>query len=110
VEKLNYLWIYTSIAGALLGAACLAYIKDTRVGLWGYSKFDQCCDWLRDKYGWTWFNQDPDAWKKVNPKIANKISELEKRINILERLSNNDSNSKDRIKLSKQPLDFVEKM
>ena len=67
---MEYLWIYTSIAGALLGAACLAYIRDTRIGLWGYSKFDQILDWLRDRYGWTWFDQDPEAWKKVNPKIA----------------------------------------
>lgn len=81
---IDYLWIYTSIAGALLGAACLAYVRDTRIGLWCYSKFDQLCDWLRDKYGLTWFNQEPDAWKKVNPKIAKKISELEKRIIDLE--------------------------
>ena len=105
---MEYLWIYTSIAGALLGAACLAYVRDTRIGLWGYSKFDQCCDWLRDRYGWTWFDQDVDAWKKVNQKIANKISELEKRINILERSPSSDGNSKDNVNLSKQPLDFVE--
>ena len=34
-------------------------------------------DYFRDKYGWTWLNQDEDAWKKVNPKIAAKIEELE---------------------------------
>ena len=27
---MSYLWIYTSIAGALLGAACLAYIRETK--------------------------------------------------------------------------------
>ena len=78
------LWIYTSIAGSLLGAACLFYIKDTRIGLWGYTKFDQIVDWLRDRYGWTWLNQDPEAWRKVNPKIAGKIDELEARISKLE--------------------------
>lgn len=81
---MDYLWIYTSIAGALLGAACLAYIRDTRIGLWGYSKFDRMCDYLRDRYGWSWFNQDPDAWKKVNPKISKKIEEIEERINKIE--------------------------
>jgi len=78
------LWIYTSIAGALLGAAFLFYIKDTRVGLWGYGVFDSILDYFRDRYGWTWLNQDPDAWKKVNPKIATKIEELEARIKELE--------------------------
>ncbi len=80
----NTLWIYTSIAGAMLGAACLFYIKDTRVGLWGYSQFDKVADKLRDRFGWTWLNQDPDAWKKVNPKIAAKIGELEERLIKLE--------------------------
>ena len=78
------LWVYTSIAGALLGAAFLFYIKDTRVGLWAYGVFDSILDYLRDRYGWTWLDQDPDAWKKVNPKIATKIEELEARIKELE--------------------------
>ena len=80
----NTLWIYTSIAGAMLGAACLFYIKDTRVGLWGYGKIDSTVDYFRDKYGWTWLNQDEDAWKKVNPKIAAKIEQLEERLIDLE--------------------------
>ena len=80
----NTLWIYTSIAGAMLGAACLFYIKDTRIGLWGYGKIDATVDYFRDKYGWTWLNQDEDAWKKVNPKIAAKITELEARLENLE--------------------------
>jgi hypothetical protein len=81
------LWIYTSIAGALLGAVALAYIRDTRIGLWGYGKIDQFIDYLRDKYGWTWLNQDEDAWKKVNPKIAAKIEQLEEHLkNIEEKL------------------------
>ena len=80
----NTLWIYTSIAGAMLGAACLFYVRDTRVGLWGYSQFDKVADKLRDRFGWTWLDQDPNAWKKVNPKIAAKIGELEERLIDLE--------------------------
>ena len=78
------LWIYTSIAGAMLGAASLMYIKDTRVGLWAYAKIDSTVDYFRDKYGWTWLNQDADAWKKVNPQISQKLQELEVRIADLE--------------------------
>ena len=80
---MSYLWIYTSIAGALLGAACLAYIRETKLGLWGYKQFDRMVDWLRDRYGLTWFDQPEDAWKKVSPKIAKKIEELEKRLKII---------------------------
>ena len=47
-------------------------------------QFDKFVDWLRDKYGLTWFDQPEDAWKKVSPKIAKKIEELENRIKILE--------------------------
>ena len=60
---MSYLWIYTSIAGALLGAACLAYIRETKIGLWGYKQFDRMLDWLRDRYGLTWFDQPEDAWR-----------------------------------------------
>ena len=38
------LWIYTSIAGALLGAAFLAYIKDNGGGMWGEGKIDSKVD------------------------------------------------------------------
>ena len=42
-------------------------------------------DYLRDKYGLTWFDQPADAWRKLSPKIAAKIDELEERINKLEK-------------------------
>lgn len=79
------LWIYTGIMGSIFGALFLAYMKDTRIGLWVYNKWDRAIDFLRDRYGWTWLNQDPDAWKKVNPSIAKKIDELETRIKKLEK-------------------------
>ena len=83
--NMDYLWVYTSIAGALLGAACLAYVRETKIGLWGYSQFDKILDYLRDKYGLTWFDQPEDAWRKLSPKIAAKIDELEDRIKQLEK-------------------------
>ena len=79
------LWIYTGIMGSIFGALFLAYMKDTRFGLWVYNKWDRAIDFLRDRYGWTWLNQDPDAWKKINPNIAKKIDELETRIKKLEK-------------------------
>ena len=78
------LWIYTAIAGSIFGALFIAYMRDTRIALWVFGKWDTLLDSIRDRYGWTWFNQDPDAWKKVNPNIARKINELEVRIKHLE--------------------------
>lgn len=79
------LWIYTSVAGALLGAACLAYIQTTRIGLWGYAQFDKLIDFFRDRYGWTWLAQDPDAWLKANPQLAAKLAEFDERLAKLEK-------------------------
>ena len=36
----NRLWIYTAIAGSLLGAAFLFWFKDTKLATWAVSKFD----------------------------------------------------------------------
>lgn len=77
-------WIYTAIAGSLLGAAFLAYFKGTRAGIWSYSKFDQLLDFLVQRYGWTWFKQDENAWRKRYPKVTAKIDNLEARIAKLE--------------------------
>ena len=74
------LWIYTSIAGSLFGAAFLLYFKDTRAGLWCYSKFDATLDFLVERWGWTWFKQDENAWRKRYPKITKKIDSLESEI------------------------------
>lgn len=79
------LWIYTAIAGSLIGAAFLAYFKDTRAGLWCYAKLDQILDFLVERWGWTWFEQPTDAWRKKYPHVTRKIDELEKRIEDLER-------------------------
>ena len=80
------LWIYTGIGGSIFGALFIAYMRDTRIGLWVYSQFDKILDFVIDRYGWTWFDQPDDAWKKVNPKIARKIEELERRLHTLEML------------------------
>ena len=74
------LWIYTSIAGALLGAAFLSYFKGTRAGLWCYAKFDLFLDYLVERWGLTWFEQPIDAWRKKYPFVTKKIDELEARI------------------------------
>lgn len=78
------LWIYTAIAGSVIGAAFLAYFKETRLGLWGYAKFDMILDYLVDRWNLTWFEQPKDAWRKKYPHVTKKIDELENRIKELE--------------------------
>ncbi len=79
------LWIWTAIGGSIIGAIALAYLKETRAGIWFYGKVDNAMDWLVERYGWTWLEQPEDAWRKKYPKITNKIDELEKRLKELEK-------------------------
>jgi len=79
------LWIYTSIIGALAGAAFLAYFKDTHAGIYCYAKLDQILDYLIDRWGWTWLQQPEDAWRKKYPKITKKIDEIERRLDALDK-------------------------
>ena len=36
-------------------------------------------DYLVEKWGWTWFKQPEDAWRKKYPYVTKKIDELEQR-------------------------------
>lgn len=78
------LWIYTAIAGSVLGAAFLAYFKETRAGLWSYAQLDRFLDFLIKRYGLVWLEQPEDAWRKKYPKITKKIDDIEERLKKLE--------------------------
>ena len=78
------LWIYTAIAGSLLGAVFVAYISTTRIGLWGYTQIDRIIDYLVERWGLTWLQQPEDAWRKKYPKITSKIDSIEARLDKLE--------------------------
>ena len=78
------LWIYTAILGSITGAAFLFWFKDTRMATWAVQKFDATLEYLAVRWGWTWLQDDPDAWRVKYPKITSKIDELEKRIKHLE--------------------------
>ena len=49
------------LAWSLLGGISGSYFKDTRMGLWMYSKFDSLLDFLVERWGWTWFKQDENV-------------------------------------------------
>lgn len=78
------LWIYTAIAGSIVGAAFLAWFRNTHMALYLMGKFDNLLDSLVDRFGWDWLQDDPEAWRKRYPKVTKKIDELELRIKTLE--------------------------
>lgn len=81
------LWIYTAILGSIAGAGFLFWFKDTRMATWAVAKFDGILEYLVIRWGWTWLQNDPEAWRKKYPRITGKIDELEDRIEILEEVS-----------------------
>ena len=82
----NRLWIYTALTGAIFGALFVAYMRGTRISFWAYSKWSKLLDFFVNRWGWTWLQQDPEAWKKVNPKLSKKIEDLENRLQFLEKI------------------------
>ena len=44
-----WFWVVSNIAGSLLGAASARWIKDTKVGIWGYKKFEDIANWETKK-------------------------------------------------------------
>jgi len=83
------LWIYTALVGAVFGALFIAYMRGTRISFWAYSKWEKLLDFFVNRWGWTWFQQDPEGWKKLNPKLSKKINDLEERIMTLEVVAGN---------------------
>ena len=81
------LWIYTAIAGSVVGAAFLAWFRNTNAALYLMSKFDALLDGLVDRFGWDWLQDDPEAWRKRYPKVTKKIDGLEARIAELEEMA-----------------------
>jgi hypothetical protein len=78
------LWIYTAIGGSIVGAAFLAWFRNTKAALYLMGKFDGLLDHLVDRFGWEWLQDDPEAWRKRYPKVTKKIDDLETRIQKLE--------------------------
>ena len=79
-----WIWVVSNIAGSLLGAASAAWIKDTKLGVWGYSKFEDIADWAKDRYGIDILDKEDIAWRTQYPNIAKKIDNLEQRLHKME--------------------------
>ncbi len=79
------LWIYTALLGSLFGAAFLFWFRETKLAIWAVNKFDALLEHLAIRWGWTWLQNESDAWRKKYPHVTAKIDELESRIKKLEK-------------------------
>ena len=62
----------------------LKKLKDTKLGVWGYSKFEDIADWAQERYGIDILDKEDIAWRTQYPNIAKKIDDLEQRLKNLE--------------------------
>ena len=80
-----WFWIVSAIAGSILGSATNSWFADTKLGIWFYKKVDNVSTWSSEKLGLKVL-EDEEDWKKKYPNIAEKISELEIRLDKLKKL------------------------
>ena len=80
-----WFWIVSAIAGSILGSATNSWFADTKLGIWFYKKVDNVSTWASEKLGLKVL-EDEEDWKKKYPNIAEKISELEIRLDKLKKL------------------------
>ena len=66
------LWILTQHWQVPLysGAAFLFWFKDTKMATWAVAKFDRTLEYLAIRWGWTWLQNDPNAWRVKYLKIT----------------------------------------
>ena len=80
-----WFFLISSIAGSIIGSAADSWFADTKLGVWFYKKVDNVSTWASEKLGLKVL-EDEEDWKKKYPNIAEKISELEIRLDKLKKL------------------------
>tara|TARA_R110002096_G_scaffold386820_1_gene580954 strand:+ start:717 stop:977 length:261 start_codon:yes stop_codon:yes gene_type:complete len=83
-----WIWLVSSIAGSLLGAATTEWFKDTKAGKWCFDKYLDIAYWANERYGFDILDKEEISWKIKYPNINQKIITLEKRIVELEKKNN----------------------
>ena len=79
-----WLWILSNIAGSLLGAASVAWFKDTKAGKWCFDKYLDIAYWANERYGVDILDKEEISWQLKYPNVNSKIVKLENRIRQLE--------------------------
>ena len=54
------------------------------MAFWAVGKFDTWMESIAKRYGWKWFQEPEDLWRKRYPRITKKIDDLEARLKHLE--------------------------
>tara|TARA_B100001778_G_C18413470_1_gene549944 strand:- start:358 stop:630 length:273 start_codon:yes stop_codon:yes gene_type:complete len=80
-----WFWLITAIAGSIIGSATESWFRDTKVGVWFYSKVDALYTWANMRYGLKILTDEEERMKKF-PMLNQRLDELDKKIKHLEHL------------------------
>ena len=90
-----WVWFISNIAGGLLGAATVAWFKDTRAGQWCFDKYLSISYWASEELGVDILNKEEISWKTKYPNIEKRLFNLERSIEALEGSLKSNNKSKD---------------
>jgi DNA-binding HxlR family transcriptional regulator len=79
-----WFWLLSSIAGSIIGSATESWFRDTKLGIWFYTKMDQLYTWASKRYGIKILTDEEERMKKF-PQLSKKLNDLEERIKKLEK-------------------------
>jgi len=80
-----WLWIVSSVASSLLGAASVSWFSKTKAGMWCETKWLDISWWANDKYGIDIFDKEEVSLHNKYPKLTARIIKLESRLTELEK-------------------------
>jgi|TARA_R110000796_G_scaffold65603_1_gene151484 hypothetical protein len=80
-----WLWIVSSVASSLIGAASVSWFSKTKAGKWCESKYLDICWWANDKYGIDILDKEEVSLQNKFPNLTARIIKIESRLVELEK-------------------------
>ena len=68
-----------AIAGSIVGSATDSWFRDTKLGVWFYTKIDQLYTWAANRYGLKLITDEEKRMAKF-PQLRDRLDKLEKDI------------------------------
>ncbi len=79
-----WFFLVKSIVGAILGQSTNAWFRKTKVGIWFYSKVEQCYNWAAKRYDIEILSKEQKLIKRF-PVLVKRITDMENRLKKLEK-------------------------
>tara|TARA_B100001250_G_scaffold386358_1_gene382813 strand:+ start:488 stop:730 length:243 start_codon:yes stop_codon:yes gene_type:complete len=74
-----WFWAISAIAGSILGSATDAWFRDTKLGIWFYTKIDSLYTWASNRYGIKILTDEEERMKKF-PQLEKRLHSIEQKL------------------------------